>query len=501
MSVSTHRDASAEDERRLAELGYKQELHRGLDLFSNFAVGFTYLSPVVGVYGLFAYGLATGGPAFIWTLPVVLVGQFLVALVFAEVASQYPIAGGIYQWTRKLVGERYAWFAGWMYLWALLINIAAATGAATLFLAPLFGYDVTRRNTVLTVIVLLAVGAVINLAGVHWLSLISRLGVVFEILGTVVLGAIFLVTYNHHSFSAVFETLNVQGGGSYLGAFLAASLFGVWCLYGNEAAGTVSEEVVDASRRVPRAIVLSLVIGAAAAFLITFSFIIAVPSYERVLSGEDTNPILTVFNGALGSAGAKLALVMVLVAFISCVLSTQASSSRLVYSYARDDMIMGSRILAKVHPRFHTPPAAVFVVFAIPSLVNLLPSTTIARVIAFAVIGNYLAFAFVVVAAAIARARGWQPGGQFRLGRYGWPVVVVAGLYQVAAIVILCDKTPPFGTSFFDRWFVPISAALVVLIGVVYYIVARPLRHVGQGDDAAETETEGAATGQYPAGT
>ena len=107
MSSSSAREGEA-DSRQLEELGYRQELSRGLDFFSSFAVGFTYLSPVVGVYGLFAYGLATGGPAFIWTIPIVLAGQLLVALVFAEVGSQYPIAGGVYQWSRKLLGERYA---------------------------------------------------------------------------------------------------------------------------------------------------------------------------------------------------------------------------------------------------------------------------------------------------------------------------------------------------------------------------------------------------------
>jgi amino acid transporter len=137
---------------------------------------------------------------------------------------------------------------------------------------------------------------------------------------------------------------------------------------------------------------------------------------------------------------------------------------------------MGSHLLAKVHPRLRTPPFAVFVVFAVPSLINLLPSTTIARVIAFAVIGNYIAFAFVVVAALIARRRGWQPAGHFRLGRFGWPVTIGALVYQLAVIVILSDKTPPFGSSFFDRWFVPISAAFVAVVGVVYYIVVRPQR-------------------------
>ena len=493
----------AADTARLAELGYKQRLSRRLGLFSNFSVGFTYLSPVVGVYGLFAYGLATGGPAFIWALPIVLIGQLFVALTFAEVASEYPIAGGIYQWTRNLAGEKYAWFAGWTYMWAMLINIAAATGAATLFLAPLFGYEVTRESTVLTVIVLLAIGAVINVTGVRAVALVSRVGVGVEIIGTLVIGLIVLVSFNHQSIGSIFDTLNVQGSGSYVGAFLAASLFGVWCLYGFESSGDVAEEVVDPSSRVPRAMILALLIGGVVCFFITLSLILAVPSFEDVISGVDANPILTVFEGALGSFGAKVALVMVLIAFLSCVLSTQASSTRLVYSYARDGMIMGSRVLSRVHPRFHTPHWAVLVVFAVPSLVALLPSATIARVIAFAVVGNYLAFMSVVVAAILARRRGWTPGGKFRLGSYGWPVAIAAVTYQIAAIVILSVKTPPFGDGFFDRWFVPISAAIVLAIGVVYYVVAKPRRHVhdpsgGSGESAGDVAMAGVGAPAAP---
>ena len=84
----------------------------------------------------------------------------------------------------------------------------------------------------------------------------------------------------------------------------------------------------------------------------------------------------------------------------------------------------------------------------------------------------------VVIAVVIARRRGWTPAGKFRLGSYGWPVTILAIAYQIATIVILCDKTPPFGTSFFDRWFVPISAAIVAAIGILYYVIVRPKRQV-----------------------
>jgi amino acid transporter len=92
------------------------------------------------VYSLFDYGLATGGPAFFRTIPIVMLGQLFVLLTFAEIASQYPIAGGVYQWAKRLVGPKYAWFSGWMYTWALLVTIASIAFPVSTYVGPLLGY-------------------------------------------------------------------------------------------------------------------------------------------------------------------------------------------------------------------------------------------------------------------------------------------------------------------------------------------------------------------------
>src|SRR5947209_11189192 len=116
---------AARDEQQLASLGYKQELHRSLGLFSNFAVAFSYISVSTGTFALFALGIGTGGPAFFWSWPIVAAGQFLVALGFAELASHYPIAGSIYQWSRRLATPATGWMTGWFYLAATLLTVTA----------------------------------------------------------------------------------------------------------------------------------------------------------------------------------------------------------------------------------------------------------------------------------------------------------------------------------------------------------------------------------------
>ncbi|MCC4268562.1 amino acid permease [Microbacterium schleiferi] len=103
------------DDEHLSVLGYENPFNRSMSLWANFALGFTYLSPLVGVYSLFALALSVGGPPSIWWIVIVGLGQTLVALVFGEVVSQFPIHGGIYPWARRLWGRRYAWIAAWVY--------------------------------------------------------------------------------------------------------------------------------------------------------------------------------------------------------------------------------------------------------------------------------------------------------------------------------------------------------------------------------------------------
>src|SRR3954447_583356 len=99
--TSTQRAAAgAADEARLASLGYRPQLHRVLGLFANFAVAFTYLSPMVGIYSLFVLGVGTRGPAYVWLPWTPFIGVLFVPLVFGELASHYPVAGALYQYSK-----------------------------------------------------------------------------------------------------------------------------------------------------------------------------------------------------------------------------------------------------------------------------------------------------------------------------------------------------------------------------------------------------------------
>lgn len=461
----------------LAELGYNQQLTRAVGLWQNFTVGFTYLSPIAGVYPLFAFGLVTAGASFFWTIPIVLIGQFFVMLSFSEVASAYPIAGGIYQWSKRLVGPRYAWMSGWLYTWALMVTVASITFSANTYAAPLFGYQPTRWNTTGLAVIIIALIAFINLLGVRRLAIFSMIGTVAELIATAGLGVYLLLFHHHRSVTAVFHHQGVSSHG-YTGAFLSAGLFSVWIFYGFEACGDIAEEVKDPSRKIPRAMRMTLGLGGAASALVTLGFIVAVPSLSAAISGADANPIATILQDSLGSVGTKIALSIIVFAFISAALSVQAMAVRLIYSYARDGMLVGSRALSNLHPTFHMPPGAVAVAAIIPAAVTLLPTATVSRIITFAVVGIYLGYASVILACIIGRSRGWTRSGAYSLGRWGMTVNVLALIYGVSTMVVLSIKTPATGTGFFDRWLVPVSVLVVAGLGLLYLAVFRPREHI-----------------------
>ncbi len=487
MTTAGPHAGQTDDDAQLAALGYTGEFHRGMGLWGNMALGFTYLSPLVGVYSLFAYSLSIGGPPSIWWIVIVGLGQLLVALVFGEVVSQYPLAGGIYPWTRRLWNRRYAWVVSWIYIWAVIVTITAVAEFGAGFVAALLDLEATAGVGLAATVVLLVIAFAVNYSGTRNLARIAQIGLAAELVGVVALGLFLLLFRREQPFSVFFDSLGAGGGSGYVGVFLAASLSGLFLFYGFEACGDVAEEVADPGRQIPRAMVLTIVVGGVSGFLSYAGYVLAAPDLQAIVAGEDADPIPSILESSLGTVGSKVFLVVIVIAFLSCVLSLQAAGSRLLYAFARDRMLPASGWLSHVSARHAVPTNALLVVCVVPVLIALFvyfQEGILARVTAFAVLGIYVSFQAVVLAALRQRLRGWRPAGLWNLGTAGLAVNVLALAYGVFAIVLLIKPAP--GTeTFLDRWVVAIGLAVVAGSGLLYLLVARPDRHsahVPEGD-------------------
>ncbi len=483
---SEHDDAA-----HLQALGYESDFKREMSPWANFSLGFTYLSPVVGVYTLFAFALATGGPPMIWSFVIVGIGQLMVALVFSEVVAQYPVSGGVYPWARRLWGRKFAWMTGWVYMVALLVTIASVTYGGGFYIAPFLGFEATTINVIVGAIALLILATLINLMGTKVLARAAIIGFTAEIIGALAVGGWLLLAHREQSFSVLFDTFGTQGDGSYLPAFAAAALIGIYQYYGFEACGDVAEEVPDPGRLIPKAMRRTIYIGGAAATFVCLGLILAVSDIPAVISGEDADPVSTLLSDAFGPIGSRIVLAIVLVSFLSCAMSLQAAASRLAYSYGRDDMIMGSSLLKKFSHTRHVPPYALLVAAIVPAAIvagSYFSTDAITKIISFAALGIYIAFQMVVLAALRARLKGWVPSGKYSLGAWGLPINIVALVYGVIAMVNMAwPRTPD--APWYDNWIVALSGAVVIVVGLVY-MALHPLhdRSTAPYDDAIPKE-------------
>jgi amino acid transporter len=242
-------------------------------------------------------------------------------------------------------------------------------------------------------------------------SRIASIGLAAELTGVVGLGLYLLIFQRKNDFSVFFDSFG-KGDGNYIGAFVGAALIGLFMFYGFEACGDVAEEVADASRQVPRAMYLTIFVGGVSALMSFVGYVLAAPNLAAIVSGEDANPIPSILEASLGPIGAKVFLVVACMAFLSCVLSLQAAASRLLHSFARDRMLPASGWLAKLSPRTQVPTNALLVASIIPMVicvvVFVMPDALV-QVTSFAVLGIYVAFQSIVLAALRQRTKGWKP--------------------------------------------------------------------------------------------
>ena len=504
------------DTARLESLGYRQELSRVLGFFDNFSVAFTYLSPVVGIYSLFALGLGTGGPAYIWLMPIVVVGMLFVSLVFGELGSHYPVAGALYQYSKFTVGPAYGWWVGWFYGVALLVTVASVDTGVVSYVTTLFhnwfgtNWDPTSHSTIFFItLILLAIQTSANIVGARVMGRIARYGTFVETFGTFGIAIILAIAGFHHGFSYLFKTSNVQHAGSnpfgvdfsghwLLGAALVAILAHVYIFYGFESAGDIAEETKDAGRSVPRAMRSAIVYGGISSFVLVLALILAIPSGAKGFTSAVAGGPSYILGVNLTPWIQDVLLCVVIYAFFSCGSSVQGAGARLAFSYARDGAVPGSKTLSKVSPRFHTPVYALALGFIVPLLASLLVNVNPAHshkflfvtypanvnalfaLVSFGVSGIYLSFLMTVIGAAIARRRGWTPSGSFTLGRWGWPVTITAGVYLA---VILVDVVYPSGISSgrallnYD-WITFVVMVGIAVVGAIVYAIARPEKNV-----------------------
>ncbi len=511
-------DQAARDDAHLVSLGIKPELRRSLGFLSNFAVAFSYISVSTGTFTNQAVAFGVGGPPIFWAWPLVILGQTFVALNFAELSSHFPVAGSIYQWSKRLSNKTLGWFTGWIYFWAGVITVAAVAATVPLVLSTIMGFDLASASPVAGLDMWQFVGLVtllsttlINTVGVRLLTILNNIGVGAEIIGMVVFALVLLFFANHQSPAILFDTSYTSGlaNGNFPAVFLVGMFMALFVVYGFDTAGTFGEETLDASRQAPRgvlsAIWISGIVGGIFLLAVTLSFkdITAAVAEGQAFGFPIATTIKDNLTFALGPTTlGDLYLVVILIAVYVCTLAIQGATVRLMFSMGRDRRLPFGSVWGHVSSAFHTPAYAAIAVGILAAIPLVAMGALGSIYLAIAATGMiYISYFLCNLGVLAARRRGWpHKGAWFSLGSWGTILNILALIWGGAMIVNIglwqSSMFGDFGNELRATWSnpfintflqiggqkldglpaIPVFEALVGLvfvIGLVYYFAAE----------------------------
>jgi amino acid permease (GABA permease) len=471
-----------EDEKRLHELGYKQELRRHMSGFTNFAVSFTIISILSGCLTLYGTGMNAGGPVIItWGWPFVGLMTLFVGLAMAEVCSSYPTAGGLYYWAAKLAPRNpaaWSWFTGWFnFLGQVAVTAGIDFGAAFFLNALLnlqWGFDTRPWHTIVLFAAILVLHGALNQFGVRLIAVLNNVSVWWHVLGVlIIVGVLAFAPAHHQSASWVFgHFANNTGWGSKFYVLLLGLLLAQYTFTGYDASAHMTEETRDAARSGPRGIVTSILVSLIAGWLLLIGITFAIQQYGT--EAGSAVPAAQVFIDALGATGGKLLLLIAIGAQLFCGMSSVTANSRMIYAFSRDGALPGSKFWHQVNPKTRTPTNAIWLaaggalILGLPYLWN---NTAYAAVTSIAVIGLYVAYVLPTFLRLRLGSR-FQPG-PWQLGRWSRPIGIIAVVWVAIIFVLfmLPTASPITGTNFNYT----VVAVVVVLgfAGIWWLVSAR----------------------------
>lgn len=479
MSTEHHEDVKV-----LHSMGYAQELSRRMSGFSNFAISFSIICILSGGINSFAQATSSiggAGAGIGWIVGCCVSGFF--ALAMAQIASAYPTAGGLYHWG-SILGNR---FTGWVTAWLNLLGLITVMGAINIGTAfffvgtfgSWFGITGTPEQIVLLVAGITVVQALINHLGIGLTAKLTDVSGYIILGTTAALIVLLLIFAPSHDFTRLWTFTNYSGeaGGNvfpqsdnmiYL--FALCLLLPIYTITGYDASAHTSEETVQASRSVPKAIVQSVVISSLAGWVLLSAIVIAIPDLA-VGASQGWSVFFATMTAIMPGWLVNILYLLILIAQLLCGLATVTSTSRMIYAFSRDGGLpVGSKTLASVSKRFRTPVAAIWTGAILEILfVWMAQTVSIGGTNIYTIVVNAtLIFLFLSFTVPIAL-------GFFAIGTDKWPKMgpwdMGIGLYKLFAVlsvlgmilIVFIAVQPPNGNVL---W---ITLAFLVLAAILWF--------------------------------
>lgn len=466
MNIEHH----ADDERRLAALGYKQELSRTWSGFSNFAISFSIISILAGCFTTFAQAWNNGGPVAIaigW--PLISLFILIIGFCMSELASAYPTSGGIYWWASKLGGAKAGFYTGWLNLIGLVSVTASVGYGAASFLnialgsffadygTSFMGGDYIKQQFAIFVIII-AVVTLINIFSSQLLALVNNISVWWHVFGAaLVVGILIFVPEKHQTVNWVFTTqINQSGFSNYWFYVLPLGfLLTQYTITGFDASAHLSEETKGAHISAARGIWQSIFYSAIGGYILLLAFLFAATNVDGISSFDPkVNPfgggsiIMLLYSALGGGAAFKLVMVITTAGQLFCVTACLTSCSRMVFAFSRDGAVPGNKIWRKVTNN-GTPKNAVLI-SSLLGIILTLPAlwksptgapTAFYAVVSVCVISLYLAF-LIPIYLRLKAGDSFKPG-EWTLGsNYKWMCTIAVLEIAIISVYFILPFAP-----------------------------------------------------------
>jgi len=492
------------DDVLLRRFGYTRQFVRTLKRFESFAVAFSFISITTGIFTTFAFVLATSGPRGIWTWPIVIVGQTLVAMVYAALAARIPLSGYSYQWASRLANPAVGWWLGWLsFAFLCIVTVSVDYGFVQVAWQPLIGQDYTPTSAALWTLLVLALQAGLIVWSTPIVTRLNNTAVATEIIGIVGLSLVFLVaalfaSHGHWGNLGSSGVVGDAGWFAWLGPFMLATLLGAYTIVGFESASNLSEETQEPRSVVPRAMVRSVVYSGVIgmAFLIMLSVVID----DVGAASASAAPVAFIVNDVLGGFVEKLFLLFICFSIFCCGMVIMVTNSRLTWAMARDRRLPGHQILSRV-PRATGGPAWATVLVAGISAVIVLAlrsnSNALVNLFTSATLMPAILYTATVLLYVLTAHRVRTDTRFYHLGRWEWPVIAGALVWLAYELIILIGPAQFRPAQGYALGAVGLGVVVFVLMWVLEpgAMRAEPGAH---GEDALEVG-EQPATGDAPA--
>ena len=372
---------------------------------------------------------------------------FAGAMAYAELAAVRPHAGGEYVYLRDAFGPLAAFLTGWTSFVAGFSGAIAASAVALADYVTRFIPSAAGGRPAI------AIAAIVALSLIH----VRGLGpgrIVQNVLAALKVSAIVLIVALGFAIGHG-QASNLTTGGSTAAVPWLLALVPVMFSYsGWNAAAYVAEEVRDPTRNVPLALALGT-IGVIVLYLglnALFVFALSTPQ----LATLDGRLMDTVAERLFGFAAGNLIAIFTIVSLSASISAMVLAGPRVYFAMARDGIFV--RAAGRVHPRFHTPAAAI-VAQAAWSCVLVL-SGTLSQLVNYTGFAVVLFSAIAVAALFVLRRREAHVPRPFSALGYPW----APAIFVLASAVMVANAF----------WREPQSTLVgvgVILLGVpVYYL-------------------------------